>query len=58
LFRRGEDRLPTARAAGSFPVVRTDGTILNGHKQGRAAEVAGLGTRAKWWLFGMDDGEA
>lgn len=28
--------------AGSFPVVRTDGTILNGHKRVRAAEVAGL----------------
>ena len=28
--------------AGSFPVVRTDGTILNGHKRIRAAEVAGL----------------
>jgi NAD-dependent DNA ligase len=28
--------------AGSFPVVRTDGTILNGHKRVRAAEAAGL----------------
>jgi len=28
--------------AGSFPVVRADGTILNGHKRVRAAEVAGL----------------
>jgi ParB family chromosome partitioning protein len=28
--------------AGSLPVVRTDGTILNGHKRVRAAEVAGL----------------
>jgi NAD-dependent DNA ligase (contains BRCT domain type II) len=28
--------------AGSFPVVRTDGTILNGHKRVLAASVAGL----------------
>lgn len=28
--------------AGSFPVVRTDGTIINGHKRVEAARVAGL----------------
>ena len=30
------------RSAGSFPVVREDGTILNGHKRVAAAEAAGL----------------
>ena len=29
-------------SAGGFPVVREDGTIINGHKRLRAAEVAGL----------------
>jgi ParB-like nuclease domain. len=28
--------------AGSFPVVREDGTIINGHKRVAAAELAGL----------------
>ena len=30
------------RSAGSYPVVREDGTILNGHKRIAAAEAAGL----------------
>jgi hypothetical protein len=32
--------------AGSFPVVREDGTILNGHKRVAAARVAGLDSHA------------
>lgn len=30
--------------AGGFPVVRTDGTIINGHKRVRACKIAGLDT--------------